>query len=130
MRQRACDGSRSRTAGTIGHQVFHELVSRGFQGPVYPINQEADFVASVRAWRSVLDVPGELDLAIICVPADEVLRVAEECAFKRVQGLVVLSSISDSDETVLMYSPAELEELIGMGQFRKLYPTSIKIKDK
>lgn len=43
---------------------------------------------------------------------------------------LVLSSISDSDETVLMYSPAELEELIGMGQFRKLYPTSIKIKDK
>ena len=43
---------------------------------------------------------------------------------------LVLSSISDSDETVLMYSPAELEELIGMGQFRKLYLTSIKIKDK
>ena len=43
---------------------------------------------------------------------------------------LVLSSISDSDETVLMYSPAELEELIGMGQFRKLYPTSIKIKEK
>ena len=43
---------------------------------------------------------------------------------------LVLSSVSDSDETVLMYSPAELEELIGMGQFRKLYPTSIKIKDK
>ena len=43
---------------------------------------------------------------------------------------LVLSSISDSDDTVLMYSPAELEELIGMGQFRKLYPTGIKIKDK
>jgi acyl-CoA synthetase (NDP forming)/GNAT superfamily N-acetyltransferase len=89
----------SRAPGTIGHQVFHELVSRGFQGPVYPINQEADFVASVRAWRSVLDVPGELDLAIICVPADQVLRVAEECAYKRVQGLVVLSAgFADRDE--------------------------------
>ncbi len=89
----------SRTPGTIGHQVFHELVSRGFQGPVYPINREADFVASVRAWRSVLDVPGELDLAIICVPAHEVLRAAEECAFKRVQGLVVLSAgFADRDE--------------------------------
>jgi acyl-CoA synthetase (NDP forming)/RimJ/RimL family protein N-acetyltransferase len=89
----------SRAPGTIGHQVFHELVSRGFQGPVYPINREADFVASVRAWRSVLDVPGELDLAIVCVPAEEVLRVAEECAFKRVQGLVVLSSgFADRDE--------------------------------
>ena len=89
----------SRTPGTIGHQVFQELVSRGFQGPVYPINRKADFVASVRAWRSVLDVPGELDLAIICVPAEEVLRVAEECAFKRVQGLVVLSAgFADRDE--------------------------------
>jgi acyl-CoA synthetase (NDP forming)/RimJ/RimL family protein N-acetyltransferase len=89
----------SRQPGTIGHQVFHELVSRGFQGPVYPINAEADYVASVRAWRSVLDVPGELDLAIVCVPADQVLRVAEECAYKRVQGLVVLSSgFADRDE--------------------------------
>lgn len=43
---------------------------------------------------------------------------------------LVLSSISDSDETVLMYSPAEFEELLGTEQFRKLYPTGIKIKDK
>ena len=89
----------SQRPGTIGHQLFHQLVSRGFQGPVYPINREADYVASVRAWRSVLDVPGELDLAVICVPASEVLRVAEECAFKRVQGLVVLSAgFADRDE--------------------------------
>ncbi len=89
----------SRTEGTIGHQVFHALVSRRFQGPVYPINREADFVGSVRSWRSVLDVPGELDLAVVCVPADEVLRIAEECAYKRVQGLVVLSAgFADRDE--------------------------------
>jgi acyl-CoA synthetase (NDP forming)/RimJ/RimL family protein N-acetyltransferase len=89
----------SRTPGTIGHQVFHELVRRGFAGPVYPVNPEAIHVSSVRAWRSVLDVPGELDLAIIAVPADEVLRVAEECAVKRVQGLVVLSAgFADRDE--------------------------------
>lgn len=89
----------SRTPGTLGHQVFHELVRRGFAGPVYPVNREAIHVSSVRAWRSVLDVPGELDLAIIAVPADEVLRVAEECAVKRVQGLVVLSAgFADRDE--------------------------------
>ena len=89
----------SRTPGTIGHQVFHELVARGFQGPVYPVNREADAVASVRAWRSVVDVPGELDLAVVCVPADQVLRVAEECAVKRVHGLLVLSSgFADADE--------------------------------
>ncbi|MEZ5180478.1 MAG: acetate--CoA ligase family protein [Acidimicrobiales bacterium] len=91
-------GGRPRTPGTIGHQVFHELVRWGFHGPVpgEPVGRRG---GSVRAWRSVLDVPGELDLAIIAVPADEVLRVAEECAFKRVQGLVVLSSgFADRDE--------------------------------
>ncbi|HEX2575637.1 MAG TPA: GNAT family N-acetyltransferase, partial [Aquihabitans sp.] len=89
----------SREEGTLGHQVFRQLVSRGFNGPVYPVNPQATYVASVRAWRSVLDVPGELDLAVICVPADEVLRVVEECAVKRVQGLVVLSSgFADKDE--------------------------------
>ena len=89
----------SREPGTIGHQVFQQLVGRGFEGPVYPVNREATYVASVRAWASVLDVPGELDLAVVCVPAGEVLRVAEECAVKRVQGLVVLSAgFADRDE--------------------------------
>jgi acyl-CoA synthetase (NDP forming)/RimJ/RimL family protein N-acetyltransferase len=89
----------SRAPGTIGHQVFRQLIGRGFEGPVYPVNTDATYVASVRAWRSVLDVPGELDLAVVCVPADQVLRVVEECAVKRVQGLIVLSSgFADRDE--------------------------------
>jgi acyl-CoA synthetase (NDP forming)/RimJ/RimL family protein N-acetyltransferase len=89
----------SRQPGTIGHQVFHQLVSRGFNGPVYPVNREATYVGSVRAWASVLDVPGELDLAVICVPAEQVLRVVEECAVKRVRGLIVLSAgFADADE--------------------------------
>jgi acyl-CoA synthetase (NDP forming)/RimJ/RimL family protein N-acetyltransferase len=82
----------SRTPGTIGYEVFHQLVSRRFVGPVYPVNREVDVVASVRAWRSVVDVPGELDLAVVCVPATEVMRVAEECAVKRVQAMVVISA--------------------------------------
>ena len=89
----------SREPGTIGHQAFEQLVRRGFEGPVYPINQEASHVASVRAWRSVLDVPGELDLAVICVPSDQVLKVVEECALKRVQGLIVMSAgFAERDE--------------------------------
>ncbi|MGI8755083.1 MAG: GNAT family N-acetyltransferase, partial [Acidimicrobiales bacterium] len=89
----------SREPGTIGYEVFRQLVAHRFEGPVYPVNREASYVASVRAWESVVDVPGELDLAVVCVPADEVLRAVEECAVKRVQGLVVLSSgFADRDE--------------------------------
>ena len=42
----------SRSEGTIGYQVFHHLVSRRFEGPVYPVNPGADYVSSVRAWDS------------------------------------------------------------------------------
>ncbi len=76
----------------MGHQVLRQLVKHRFEGPVYPVNREATFVASVRAWRSVVDLPGEVDLAVVCVPAEEVLRVVEECAVKRVQALVVLTA--------------------------------------
>lgn len=82
----------SRRAGTIGHAVFHNLVANGFQGPVYPVNPDAEHVASVKASPTVLDVVGEIDLAVIAVPACEVRQVVEQCAAKRVLGLVVISS--------------------------------------
>ena len=89
----------SRDPGSIGHQVLRQLIRHRFEGPVYPVNRDASYVASVRAWRSVIDLPGEVDLAVICVPAHEVLRVVEECAVKRVQALVVLSAgFADLDE--------------------------------
>lgn len=89
----------SREPNTIGRGVFELLIQRGFEGPVYPVNRDAHVVSSVRAWQSVLDVPGELDLAVICVPASEVLAVVEECAMKRVQGLIVMSAgFAEHDE--------------------------------
>ena len=82
----------SRRTGTLGHAVFRRLVEAGFDGPVYPVNPEADHVGSVRAYPSVLDVPDEVDLAVVVVPADQVPEVVEECGRKRVRGLVVISA--------------------------------------
>jgi acyl-CoA synthetase (NDP forming)/RimJ/RimL family protein N-acetyltransferase len=82
----------SRRTGTLGHAVFRRLVEAGFDGPVYPVNPEADHVGSVRAYPSVLDVPDEVDLAVLVVPAERVPEVVEECARKRVRGLVVISA--------------------------------------
>jgi acetyl coenzyme A synthetase (ADP forming)-like protein len=82
----------SRKRGTIGGELFHNLLSSGFPGPVYPVNRETQVVQSVPAYRSVLDIPGPVDLAVIAVPAAAVLEVAHECAAKRVSGLVVISA--------------------------------------
>ena len=81
----------SRERGTAGHEVFRSLLVHGFEGPVYPVNPAAPHVASVRAWADVRDVPDDVDLAVVAVPAPAVADVVRACADKRVRGVVVLS---------------------------------------
>lgn len=87
-----------RMPGGLGHEVFRHLVSHGFDGPVYPVNPHGGHVASVRAYPSVLDVIDEVDLAIVAVPAARVADVVDECARKRVRGLVIISAGLDDLE--------------------------------
>lgn len=82
----------SRRPDSLGQAVFRRLLAGELDGPVYPVNPEADVVASVRAHPSILDVPDEIDLAVVVVPADQVPDVVEQCGRKRVQGLVVVSA--------------------------------------
>jgi acetate---CoA ligase (ADP-forming) len=82
----------SRTRGTIGAEIFHNLLETTFNGPVYPVNRSADVVQSVRAYATVTDIPGPVDLAVIVVPASGVTAVARECAAKGVAALIVISA--------------------------------------
>jgi len=82
----------SREKGTIGGELFRNLIEADFNGPVYPVNRRATVVQSVAAYDSVLKCPGPVDLAFIVVPASAVIEVAKECAQKGVRALVVISS--------------------------------------
>jgi acetyl coenzyme A synthetase (ADP forming)-like protein len=81
----------SRKPGTIGQLLFQCIMQNGFPGVVYPVNPNAEAVMSVRAYPSVLDVPGHVDLAIIAVPAPLVAKVADDCGRKGVHTIVVIS---------------------------------------
>ncbi len=81
-----------RRPNTIGHEVFRNLLAGNFNGPVYPVNPSASSVASVRAYPSILAVPDQVDVAVITVPAADVLAVVEQCARKAVRGLVVITA--------------------------------------
>jgi len=81
-----------RDPGGLGHELFVNLLRSGFDGPVYPVNPFGGHVAGVRAWPSILDVPDEIDLAVLCIPAEMTEAVVVECARKRVRGLVVTSA--------------------------------------
>lgn len=82
----------SPSAGSIGGRVFEGLLDGRFNGPVYPVHPTAHSVAAVRAYPSILDVPDEVDLAVIAVPASAVPGLVDECAQKGVRALVVLSA--------------------------------------
>jgi acetate---CoA ligase (ADP-forming) len=82
----------SRRRGTVSGELFHNLLAAGFNGPVYPVNPRAPVVQSVLAYKSVLDVPGPVDLAVLALPAPCVIQAAEECAAKGVRALVVISA--------------------------------------
>jgi acetyl coenzyme A synthetase (ADP forming)-like protein len=82
----------SRSANTIGYQIVSNLVRHGFTGAVYPINPKADSVSSIRAWKSISDLPEPVDQAVIVVPKQYVLDVAEECGRAGVKGLIVITA--------------------------------------
>lgn len=82
----------SRNRGSIGGEVFRNLLDGDFNGPVYPVNPKADVVQSVRAYHSILDIPDEVDMAVIVVPARIALGAVRECAQKGVKGLTVITA--------------------------------------
>jgi acetyl coenzyme A synthetase (ADP forming)-like protein len=82
----------SRRRGTVGAELFHNLLAAGFNGPVYPVNPNAPVVQSVVAYRSIAEVPGPVDLAVLAVPAAAVVRAATECAAAGLGALVVISA--------------------------------------
>ena len=82
----------SQRKNTIGNKLFHNLLHQEFKGVVYPVNPSAEFVASVKAYPSVLVIPGEVDLAVIIVNASMVQRLVEECGRKGVRGVVIISA--------------------------------------
>jgi acetyl coenzyme A synthetase (ADP forming)-like protein len=82
----------SRQRGTIGGEILHNLLSFGFHGPVHPVNPNATEIEGLECYPSIESVPGVVDLAVIVVPAAQVVEVATACARKGVKALVVISA--------------------------------------
>ena len=82
----------SSTPGKIGHTVIQNLIESGYQGAVYPINPKGGEILGFKAYASVLDVPEEIDAAVITIPAKFVAGAAVECGKKGVKGLIIIAS--------------------------------------
>lgn len=78
--------------GKVGHDILKNMVSSGYQGEVYPVNPNAPDILGRKCYPSVLDIPGEVDLVVVVVPAPAVLPVIEQCGQKGIGTAIVISA--------------------------------------
>jgi len=76
---------------SIGRAIVTNLVEGGYRGDIYPVNPHPLTIAGRATQPTILDIPGRVDLAVVAVPAENVLEVAHQCAQRGVDGLVVIS---------------------------------------
>ncbi|HET7745178.1 MAG TPA: GNAT family N-acetyltransferase [Gaiellaceae bacterium] len=84
-------GASSR-AGSIGGELFRNILRAGFTGAAYPVNRDGTPVSGVHAYRSIEEIGDAVDLAVICVPARDVLEAAGSALRHGVRALVVISA--------------------------------------
>ena len=82
----------SQRRGSIGGELFRNVLAGDFAGSAYPVNRGGDPVAGVHGYTSVGEIPGGVDLAVICLPGAAVLDAAEEALTAGVRALVVISA--------------------------------------
>jgi acetyl coenzyme A synthetase (ADP forming)-like protein len=78
--------------GSIGGELFRNILTGDFAGSVYPVNRKGDSVAGVHGHGSVAEIAEAVDLAVICVPGEQVLPAAEDALAAGVRALVVISA--------------------------------------
>ncbi|GAA1624965.1 acetate--CoA ligase family protein [Kribbella alba] len=78
--------------GKIGNSVMKNLVNGGYQGDIYPINPKGGEVLGLKAFPSINDVPGDVDVAVFAVPAKFVGGALEQCGQKGVAGAILIPS--------------------------------------
>ena len=78
--------------GSIGGELFRNVLRSDFSGAVYPVNRDGVPVAGVRGYPTVEDIPDEVELALICVPGEHVLASAEACLRRGIRALCVISA--------------------------------------
>jgi acetyl coenzyme A synthetase (ADP forming)-like protein len=78
--------------GKIGNSVMKNLINGGYKGEIYPIHPKADEIMGKKVYKSVKDVPGEIDIAVFAIPASLVASALVECGEKKVVGAILIPS--------------------------------------
>lgn len=82
----------SRDTRKVGHVIFRNFVDGEYKGSVFPVNPNAEMILNKKAYKSVLNIHEEIDLAIVAVPPVFVPKVLDECGKKKIKDIVMVTS--------------------------------------
>lgn len=82
----------SQKALSIGNAITKNLLKYSYKGPVYPVNPKADEICGLKCYPSVADVPGDIDLAHICIPAGFTPDAIDQCGRKGIKFVIINSA--------------------------------------
>jgi acetyl coenzyme A synthetase (ADP forming)-like protein len=117
----------SRNEESIGGRLFRNLLRNEFTGPIYPVNPSAEVVASVKAYPTIADIAGPVDLAFVVVPAAYAIEAVRQCADAGVKGIVMItagfSEVGDEGAEL----EHELLEVVRSGGMRMIGPNCMGV---
>ena len=119
----------SREPKKLGHIVFSNFVKGKFKGKAYPVNLNAKSILGRKSYKSILDIPQKVDLAIIVVPASFVSLVLQECMKKKVKAVIIISAGFSETGSQGRKREDELIKIISNSKTKVIGPNCLGILD-
>jgi len=76
----------------VGRVILENIIKSGFKGKIFPVNPKADEIHGLKCYHSLLDIPTDVDLAIIAIPAQYVCQILDECSKKNTKWSIIISA--------------------------------------
>ncbi|HBY18979.1 MAG: ADP-dependent acetyl-CoA synthetase Ac, partial [Marinimicrobia bacterium 46_43] len=82
----------NKVVGTVPHDILRNILDADFNGVVYPVSPRERFVAGIKAYKYVTDIPDPVDLAIIVFPSSVIHLALEQCGQKGIKAVIIISA--------------------------------------
>ena len=109
--------------------IVENLLSYGYQGEVYPINPKSDQILGKPCFASILDVPNQVDLAVIVLPAQHILQVLKDCAHQSIPAVIIISGGFKEIGTAGLTLEKELIQVAAENNIRLIGPNCVGTVD-
>ncbi|MBI4155278.1 CoA-binding protein [Candidatus Woesearchaeota archaeon] len=117
----------SRKKGKVGNVLVENLLHSKFKGKIYPVNPKANKILNLKCYKSVLNIKEKIDLAVLAIPAEIILKSIKECNKKEVKDILIITAgFSEIGNTKL---ENELKQYIEKNQIRMIGPNVLGILD-